>query len=116
MKKKEWMLGLRAVTTRSLGQLLEQEAVVQGGQEPGHGVQGDQVYSTGDISSVVHLVTHHHTWDWSTLAYKVNMDNVVSSRSVTFIFFPCRPSSRSFSSDVFKGRIILNNTNPQTEV
>ena len=73
MKKKEWMLGLRAVTTRSLGQLLEQEAVVQGGQEPGHGVEGGQVYCTGDISSVVHLVTHHHTWDWSSQAYKVNI-------------------------------------------
>ena len=114
MKKKEWMLGLRAVTTRSLGQLLEQEAVVRGGQEPGHGVEGGQVYCTGDISSVVHLVTHHHTWDWSSLAYKVNMS--ATGDLLLDIFFPCRPSLHSFSSDVFRERIILNNTNPQTEV
>jgi len=77
MKKKEWMLGLRAVTSKPLSYFTENRGVIEvttGGDTNlnyGVGMKEDDLYTTEDLRSTCNLVTHHDTWDWSTLAYKV---------------------------------------------
>ena len=72
------MLGLRAVTSHPLSYFLDNKSVIEaaamGDTDPDYGArmaEGD-TYTTGDLRSTCHLVTHHDTWDWSALAYKVD--------------------------------------------
>ena len=32
--------------------------------------KSEEVYKTDDLKSIFNLVTHHSSWEWSTLAYK----------------------------------------------
>ena len=71
------MLALRAVTSKPLSYFLDNKSVIEaeavGDTDPDYGArmaEGDQ-YTTGDLRSTCNLVTHHDSWEWSTLAYKV---------------------------------------------
>ena len=71
------MLGLRAVTSKPLSYFTENRGVIEvttgGDTNLNYGVEmkEDDLYTTEDLRSTCNLVTHHDTWDWSTLAYKV---------------------------------------------
>ena len=74
------MLALRAVTNKPLSYFLGNKSVIEaeaiGDTDPNYGVrmtEGDK-YTTGDIRSTCNLVTHHDSWDWSALSYKVSTD------------------------------------------
>ena len=49
----------------------------------------DEVYETNDLRAVMNLVTHHDTWDTSTLIYKA---------FITLFFIRCLQSAQYFGS------------------
>ena len=86
------MLAFRAVTNKPLSYFLDNQRVIEaeaiGDTDPNYGVrmtEGDK-YTTEDIRSTCNLVTHHDSWDWSALAYKVST-NFISSLKYFFSFF-----------------------------
>ena len=79
----EWMLALRAVTSKPLSYFLDNKSVIEakaiGDTDPDYGVRmaEGELYNTGDLRSTCHLVTHHDSWDWSALAYKVSNNRLI---------------------------------------
>lgn len=69
LKKKEWFLALRTVTSKPLSFFLETVAKL-GKHDPQHGMKGGQVYSSEEFSSLFHLVSHHDQWHFREHAYK----------------------------------------------
>jgi len=96
MKKKEWMLALRAVTSKPLSYFLDNKRVIEtkavGDTAPDYGVRmaEGELYNTGDLRSTCHLVTHHDTWDWSALAYKAY---------ITLLFIRCLQKADYFGEN-----------------
>ena len=66
------MLGLRAVTVHPLEFFMSQSDILSGNFDADYGVSSEHEYTSDDLRSICNLVTHHDTWDWSTLAYKVD--------------------------------------------
>jgi len=69
LKKKEWFLALRTVTSKPLSYILETVNTL-GKHDPQHGMKGGKVYSSEDFSSMYHLVSHHDQWNFREHAYK----------------------------------------------
>lgn len=50
---------------------MKQSDILSGNPDADYGVNSENEYASNDLKSQYNLVTHHDTWDWSTLAYKV---------------------------------------------
>ena len=106
----EWMLALRAVTSRPLSYFLDNISVIEakaiGDTDPDYGVmmaEGDQ-YTTGDLRSTCNLVTHHDSWEWSTLAYKV-IKRLLNETIKYFLYYVAGIHNSSVHKMSPKGRL-----------